>query len=29
VSAGIYGKSQRLSSPLLPDLNLPLDEVFV
>jgi Uma2 family endonuclease len=28
VSAGVYGKSQRLSSPLLPELNLPLDEVF-
>jgi Uma2 family endonuclease len=28
VSAGIYAKSQRLSSPLLPELNLPLDEVF-
>jgi Uma2 family endonuclease len=28
VSAGIYGKPQRLSSPLLPELNLPLDEVF-
>jgi Uma2 family endonuclease len=28
VSAGVYGKSQHLSSPLLPELNLPLDEVF-
>jgi Uma2 family endonuclease len=27
-SAGIYGKSGRLSSPLFPDLNLPLSEVF-
>ncbi|MGA2263477.1 MAG: Uma2 family endonuclease [Acidobacteriota bacterium] len=26
--AGIYGKSQHLSSPLLPELNLPLDEIF-
>lgn len=28
VSTGVYGKSQHLSSPLLPELNLPLDEVF-
>jgi Uma2 family endonuclease len=28
VSAGVYGKADRLSSPLLPDLNLPLGEVF-
>ena len=28
VSAGIYGRSQRLSSPLMPDLDLRLDEVF-
>jgi Uma2 family endonuclease len=28
VTAGVYGKSDRLSSPLLPSLNLPLSEVF-
>jgi Uma2 family endonuclease len=28
LSAGIYGRLQHLSSPLLPELNLPLDEVF-
>jgi Uma2 family endonuclease len=28
VSAGICGKSGRLSSPLFPDLNLPLSEIF-
>jgi Uma2 family endonuclease len=28
VSAGVYGKSERLSSPLLPELNLPLTEIF-
>ena len=28
VTAGSYGKSDYLSSPLLPDLNLPLSEVF-
>jgi len=28
VTAGVYGESDRLSSPLLPDLNLPLSEVF-
>jgi Uma2 family endonuclease len=27
-SAGVHGKPQRLSSPLLPELNLPLSEVF-
>ena len=25
---GVYGKSDHLSSPLLPELNLPLSEVF-
>jgi len=29
VTAGTYGKSDSLSSPLLPDLNVPLSEVFV
>jgi len=28
VSAGVYGKSERLSSPLLPELELPLSEIF-
>lgn len=28
VTAGVYGKADRLSSPLLPDLNLPLSQVF-
>jgi len=28
VTAGVYGKTDRLSSPLLPDLNLPLSQVF-
>ena len=28
VTVGVYGKSDRLSSPLLPDLNLPLSQVF-
>jgi len=28
VTAGLYGKSDRLSSPLLPELNLSLSEVF-
>lgn len=28
VRAGIYGKSDRLSSPLLPELNLALDKIF-
>ncbi len=28
VRAGAYGKGDRLASPLLPDLNLPLNEVF-
>ena len=28
VSAGNYGKSDRLSSPLLPNLNLPLSRIF-
>ena len=28
VRAGVYDRSQRLSSPLLPELNLPLDQVF-
>jgi len=28
VSAGVYGITDRLSSPLLPDLNLPLSEIF-
>jgi Uma2 family endonuclease len=27
-SAGVYGKSERLSSPLLPELELPLSEIF-
>ena len=27
-SAGVFGKSERLSSPLLPDLNLPVSTVF-
>jgi Uma2 family endonuclease len=26
--AGVYGKSERLSSPLLPELELPLSEIF-
>ena len=28
ITAGVCGKSDRLSSPLLPDLNVPLSEVF-
>ena len=28
VTAGLYGKSDRLSSPMLPDLNLALSEIF-
>jgi Uma2 family endonuclease len=28
VTAGVYGKSQKLFSPLLPDLNLLLSEAF-
>ena len=28
VTAGVYGKSDKLSSPLMPDLNLPLFQVF-
>jgi hypothetical protein len=28
VSFGLYGRSQRLSSPLLPELNLSLSEIF-
>ena len=28
VTVRVYGKSDRLSSPLLPNLNLPLSEVF-
>jgi len=28
VAAGSYGRSDRLSSPLLPDLNLPLSRIF-
>jgi Uma2 family endonuclease len=28
ISAGVQGKADRLSSPLLPDLNLALSEVF-
>jgi Uma2 family endonuclease len=28
VTAGTYGKSDSLSSPLLPNLNLPLSEIF-
>jgi len=28
VSTGMRGKADRLSSPLLPDLNLPLAEIF-
>jgi len=28
VSAGSYSKSDRLASPLLPDLNLPLSRIF-
>jgi len=28
IRAGFYGKSDRLSSPLLPELNLPLHKVF-
>ena len=28
VSARTYGRSERLSSPLLPELNLPLSEIF-
>lgn len=28
VTAGLYAKSDRLSSPLLPRLNLPLSQVF-
>jgi len=27
-SAGLYGRADRLSSPLLPELNLPLAEIF-
>jgi len=28
ITAGVCGKPDRLSSPLLPDLNVPLSEVF-
>ena len=28
IAAGRYGLSDRLSSPLLPDLNLPLSRIF-
>jgi Uma2 family endonuclease len=28
ITAGVCGRSDRLSSPLLPDLNVPLSEVF-
>jgi Uma2 family endonuclease len=28
IAAGMYGNSDRLSSPLLPELSLPLSEIF-
>ena len=28
VTAGVYAKADRLSSPLLPELNLPLSKIF-
>ncbi len=28
ISAGVYGCPERLSSPLLPELNLPVSEIF-
>ena len=28
ISAGVFGKRRRLSSPLLPDLKLPLGKIF-
>ncbi|HYK92038.1 MAG TPA: Uma2 family endonuclease, partial [Acidobacteriota bacterium] len=28
ISAGVYSRSERLSSPLLPRLDLPFSEIF-